>query len=131
MDIDEVMTDQALPEDLNIELLRLSRKLEQATDSLRGAAVEFAEAENDYRRTKAQTYLVAKTANEKATIPQLEAIIDRESEKERKRAYLARAMKEATLEQVKSLRAQLSALQTIAATTRTEMEMTRLPQARY
>lgn len=130
MDINE-MLGQDLPEDLNRELLRLSGRLEKATTQLRRDSLKFAGAEHAYRRSKAQAYLTAKTSAEKATIPQLEALVDKSCEMERAKAYVARAMKESSLELVKSLRAQLSALQSIAATVRSEAELASGPQPQW
>lgn len=122
---------QVLPDDLNGELIRISRLLEGATDEYHEAALEFAVAEDGYRHAKATSYLAAVvhdktlTRREARTIPSLEATRDLECQDERQRAYLARANKEGARERVLSLRAQLSALQSVASSIRAELELTR------
>lgn len=113
----------ALPTDLNDELLRLSQKLSQAQDELKTQAINWASSEHRYKRAKALAYLGAKTATEKKTVAEIEAIVDRDCEVEREAAYIARALKESGLENVRSLRAQLSALQSVAASVRSEAEL--------
>lgn len=112
-----------LPSDLNQHLLRICHDLQIAQQALRDDALEFARAENEYRKNKATAYLVAKSANPAATIPMLEAMIDKECSRERERAFIARANKEASFELVRSLRAQLTAIQTISANLRVEKDL--------
>jgi hypothetical protein len=121
------MFNQHLPEDLKIELLRLCEKLENANDDLEIKANLWANAEHTYRKAKATAYLKFKTdsSGTRHTIPVLEAIVDEQCEHQRFDAYLARAQKEAALEKVRSLRAQLSALQSVAASVRAELELTK------
>jgi hypothetical protein len=118
-------SNQHLPTDLNAELLRLSTKLEDATDDLQKHSQEYAANEYAYRQAKALAYI--KFQNDpgggRRTVEMIKAVVDRECERERMNAYLSRAMKEAGLEKVRSLRAQLSALQSVAAAMRSEMEM--------
>ena len=131
MKVDELYLDQTLPADLNQELLTMSRNLTNAVEELKQSCIEYAKAEHAYKHAKALAYLNYKGTIEKATIPHLDALVDKAVSEERERAYLARAMKEATLESVRSLRAQINALQTIAAGMRTEMVMAGGPEPRW
>jgi hypothetical protein len=124
------------PDDLNVELLRLSNLLEGATLDFTDAAMEYARADNEYRKSKAVSYLAAITDDkalarkERRTIPALEATRDIECEDERLRSLLAEATKEAAKERVLSLRAQLNATQSVAASIRAELELARTGPAR-
>ena len=131
MKTDELFLDSTLPADLNRELLHISRGLTVAVEDLKTAAIEYAKAEHAYKHAKALAYLNYKGTIEKATIPHLDALVDKAVCEERERAYIARAMKEANLECVRSLRAQLNAMQTISAGMRAEMEMSGGPEPRW
>lgn len=123
--------EEVIPQDLVVELLRLSDSLEAATDEYGAAAFEYGEAESAYRKAKAVSYLAAvnddkpKKVRERRTIPALEATRDIECENERLQERIAKARKEALGEKVRSHRAQLSALQTVANALRAEMELSR------
>jgi hypothetical protein len=114
-----------LPTNLNDELLRLSSKIEDALADLEQRAQEWAINESAYRQAKATNFLRHQTDSNgnKHTIPKIEAIVDKECEKQRFDAYLSRAMKESALEKVRSLRTQLSALQTISNALKAEIEL--------
>jgi hypothetical protein len=118
-------------DDLNEELRRLSRKLETANDQFRSDGHEWARAEDAYKGAKATKRLASKADNPKATIPELDALVDIGCARERTQAYIARANREASHELVRSLRSQLSALQSIAASVRSEIEMAAQPQPRW
>lgn len=113
--------------ELNNRLFRLSDDLRDAQDELRSAALDMAKAEHKYRSAKAIAYLTVKAApdNVKATVATLEAMVDKSCADERESAYISRAMDKAATERVKSLRAQLSALQSVAAAVRSEHELSR------
>jgi hypothetical protein len=113
--------------ELNHRLFTLSDALTVAQQELKDSAIEWAKAENEYRKAKAIAYITIKGAPEqhKATVATLEAMVDKSCADERQRAYMARALKEAALENVRSVRAQINALQSIAASVRSEMEMAR------
>lgn len=113
--------------DLNKKLFILSDTLTTAQQELKEAAIEWAKSENAYRQAKAIAYLTIKSSPEqhKATVATLEAMVDKTCADERQKAYIARAMKEAMLENVRSVRAQINALQSIAASVRSEMELSR------
>lgn len=125
------ISDTPLPDDLNNELCRLSSALETANTQLREHSHAWALAESNYKGKKATERLQAKADNPKATIPELDAMVDLKCSQERQSAYICRALKEADIEYVRSLRAQLSALQSVAASVRSEMEMAAIPQPRW
>jgi DNA-binding protein YbaB len=117
---------EPLPTNLNNELNRLSKLLEDTTKNFAGAAKEFANKEHAYRKAKAINYLGAE-----GTVEARKAKVDQACEQERLEAYIARANKEAAKELVLSYRAQLSALQSVAASIRSEMEMAGSPQPKW
>ncbi len=100
------------------EMLRLSRLLDKGVLSLVDAAREYAEAEHEWAAAKATAYLAATGPVEerKAHVADVTGV-------ERRRALLADAMRQANLEAVRSRRQQLSALQSVAAGHRTELEL--------
>jgi hypothetical protein len=78
-------SNQNLPTDLNTELLRLSAKLEDATDDLQKYSNEFAINEHAYRQAKSLAYL--KFQNDpgggRRTVEAIKAVVDKECERER------------------------------------------------
>lgn len=132
MNINKYLNDW-VPEELNAELWNLMSRLNLANDQLTNYSIEWAITEDAYRAAKATAILKYK-ADEKharATVQMLDALVDTDCISQRQAAYLARANKEAALELVRSLRAQLSALQSIAAGMRSEMELAGMPQPRW
>lgn len=111
---------------LEEELERLADKLMTACDDLRAAGKNWATKENDYRRAKAIAYL-----NAEGTIDARKAKVDQACDRERLEAHIAEAEREACLEHVRSLRATLSAYQTLARVNQSEMDMAGLPQPRW
>src|SRR4051812_21763450 len=117
MNISETFKNDWLPDDVNQELLNLIKHLSEASTQLHGNALTWANAEHNYRAAKAKALIRFKTDEEhkKSTVQYLEALIDEECASQRLAAYIARAQKEASLELVRSIRAQLNALQSIGA----------------
>lgn len=105
------------PADLQSEMIRLSRLLDQGIDYLTEAAVEYAETDNAYRMARAKALLESE-----GTVSERNAQADLATSKERVAARLADGMKQAALEAVRSRRQQLSALQSLAAAYRAEVE---------
>jgi hypothetical protein len=108
------------PAELTDELLRLSRLLDEALAYAKGAAMEYAEGEDAYRMARSKALL-----NAEGTVAEKTARADLETSAERRRAHLAEVMKQVAIEAIRSRRAQLSALQTIANGIRSEIEMSR------
>ena len=106
--------------ELTAEMVRLSKLLDDALDYLKRATREWAEAEDAYRCAHARVFLMTDgpQGDKKATA-------DAHTSEQRRRAHLADGMRQAALEAVRSRRAQLSALQTIANAIRAEIDMAR------
>ena len=109
-----------LPE-MTTELLRLSKLLDDALAYLRRATEEYAETEHAYREAKARAWIEVPTG----TVPEREAHVNGATAQLRKRRDLAEGMKQAALEAVRSRRAQLSAIQTLANAHREEAALAR------
>ena len=112
--------DSAL-QDLAQEARRLSVLIDRGVDALRIAAEEVARAENAYRHAKARAWVTAKGELAK----EREADVDATTADLRLARDLAEGKRQAALEALRSRRTQLSALQSILAATRSEMEMGR------
>lgn len=95
------------------EILRLSTVLEDSTDEFAKLAREAAEAEHAYKIAY-HSHLLNATGTEKARI----ATAETNSDKKRWAHKSSEAVRDACQEKLRSLRSQLSALQTIAANTR-------------
>ena len=104
--------------ELSQEIFKLLHELGAACNRLEVAGVEYAIAENKYRKAKAIGYLHA----DGKTIDHKKAQVDLACENERLAAHIAKSNNVSAYERVKSLRAQLSGLQTISASVRVELE---------
>ena len=102
------------------EMLRLSKKIDDALEFLYRQAREWADAEDAYRAAKARAYLQSS-----GTVQARQAHVDDVCQEQRHRAHLADAMRQAALEAVRSRRAQLSSCQSIANAVRAEIDMAR------
>lgn len=109
------------PRELNAELLRLSRSLDEAQRDLEHLVREHAEAENAYHRARASAYLQTPDG----TVAEREARVDLATADERHAAHLAEGLSRAALESVRSRRVQLSSLQTLANSVREEAKLAR------
>ena len=108
-------------EHLTAEAWRLSQLLDKGLAALREAGVAYAEAEHQYRSAKAMAYL----ETESGTVAEREANVYAIMGEHRRTRDLADGQKVAALEAVRSRRAQLSALQTLIAAHRAEVELAR------
>ena len=108
-------------ETLTAEAWRLSQLLDKGLAALREAGVAYAEAEHQYRSAKAMAYL----ETESGTVAEREANVYAIMGEHRRTRDLADGQKVAALEAVRSRRAQLSALQTLIAAHRAEVELAR------
>lgn len=95
--------------ELRDEMLRLSHNLDQALEELVRAARQYAHDEDHYRSAHAKAYLAAS-----GPAHLRRAVADSETSAERYAAHLSEGLKVAALEAVRSRRAQISALQSIA-----------------
>lgn len=103
--------------DVESEILRLSARLEQATDEYARLITLEAEAEVEYKKTHAQAVL---QSNE-GTVSQREAQAILKCADELVQRRISEALASAQKELLLSLRAQLNALQTLAANIRAQV----------
>lgn len=106
--------------DLTQEMLRLSRLLDEAQADLETWVRREAEAENEYRKARANAYLATS-----GTVGERESSVDKTTGEERRKAHLAAGMTKASLESVRNRRTQLSVLQTIANAYKAEADFAR------
>lgn len=104
--------------DLSVEMVRLSKRLDEDHEALVAASADWARKENRYRLAKASAYLAAS-----GTVDERKSHVDKATDLERFECHLAEGQKVAALERVRSTRAQLSALQSVASAVRSEQEM--------
>lgn len=107
-------------ETLTAEAHRLSGLLDKGVAALREAGIAYAEAEHDYRKAKAEAYLVTG-----GTVAEREAQAYGMVGDRRRSRDLADAGRVAALEAVRSRRTQLSALQSLLAAHRSEADFAR------
>jgi hypothetical protein len=103
------------------EMERLSSLIDRGIAALTEHAREMALAEHDYRKAKA----IAWTQAPPGTVPVREAWVEAETAEARLRLDMAEGMRLAALESVRSRRQQLSALQSLLAATKSEMDFAR------
>ncbi len=103
------------PFELEKELRSTSLELLKECDEQASMARDYALKENAYRMARARAYIKSE-----GTVDNRKASVDLITESERIAAHIAEGMLDATKERVRSLRATLSALQTIAGTYKAE-----------
>lgn len=113
------------PTDLSDELTRLCRALDDAHADLVKRSSDWARAESEYRISKAQAFQQVRQYETKPTVPEREAMVDQLIDKQKYQRDLTESAKVNALELVRSLRSQLSAIQSISAAVRSEMELAR------
>lgn len=109
---------------LRQDILELSDALTEAIGELRETSKDWATKDNAMRKAKAKAFLQANGKNKE----EREAKADAFYEKERLAANIAEGEKNACLEHVRSLRAQISALQSLIYASRAENESIRYGQ---
>lgn len=107
-----------LTQELYDKILATSADLLTANDELKALARDHAVAECYYRKLKATNYLQFG-----GTIPERNAQVDLVANDAKEKAMIAEGLHSAKLEEVRSIRAVLSALQTLTHTDKTEMEL--------
>ena len=105
-------------EQIVAEMIRLSRRLDEDHDKLIEAARRYAVAEDRYRLEKAAAYLASS-----GTVDARKAHVDQATSQSRRESHEAEGLKVAALERVRSTRAQLSALQSVANAVKVEAEL--------
>lgn len=115
LELGEILTQEHLYNEYN----RLGTLLDKAIADLYTAGQTWAEKNHDYRKAKSKAILQIREGKNR---DERDAKAGPLYEKEKFEAELAEAMKEATLEEVRGRRTQLSALQTLMASRRSELE---------
>lgn len=104
--------------ELNAEMLITAGEMLAECDELKKHAKAFAVAHRDFKRERAKALL---TSNHK-TVSDREAEADEKVAEFRLKNYLEEGLMQASLERVRSLRAKLSALQTMANSNKEESQ---------
>jgi len=104
-------------------------KLQGALNAQRIAAKAHAEAEHAYRLARARAFTSIVTDGTKRTVDHVQAMVDIECDRKMLDLRLAEAAHESDSELVKSLRQQLSAMQSLLGTYRAEAEAVRYGQS--
>lgn len=107
--------------DYAAEFRRMSDLLDDALAYLRRQTVELADAENAYRKARAQAWVGVPDA----TAKQKEDHVNAATADDRHRRDLAEGMRQGALEAVRSRRTQISALQSLLNAERAEFELGR------
>ena len=110
----------AILKNLNDDLESTSKELLAECDELAKTARDYAVKENAYRLAKAKAMLKAE-----GTVDMKKAQVDEICQRERLDSHIAEGLLDATRERVRSLRAVLSALQTIANSHKAEADFDR------
>lgn len=115
-----------MTEQLQTQILDGIEKLAEAQNEHRAAAREHAEAEHAYRQLRAREFvkvsLEKDDAGKKLTDTHKNALVDIATDKSMHRVRIAEAEHEASWELVKSLKTQISALQSLLNAHRAEAE---------
>lgn len=113
-------------ETLQTQILDGVQKLAEAQNEHRRAAVEHGEAEHDYRQKRAAEFVKASLKTDdngkKLTDTHKGAIVDQATDKAMYRVRIAEAEHEAANELIRSLRTQISALQSLLSAHKAEAE---------
>jgi len=104
------------------EILRLSRRLSELTENIASASTAAAQTDVNYKRAHSKVWLGLR--NFEGTIPEKEAAAVEATIAELEASKLAEATYRALQEAGRNLRAQLMALQTIAANIRAAVDYT-------
>lgn len=120
------------PQEMGAEVERLVSLIDDGIAVMRKQSIALAQAEHDYRKAKAQAWVLCPTddAGTKAgerewTAARREAWVNGDTAELRQARDLAEAMRQAALEAVRARRAQLSALQTLLNAHAAEANMAR------
>lgn len=114
------------------EVRRLSSLIDGGVTALREESHNLAQAENTYRKAKAEAWVRCptdesgvKAGDREWTAARREAWVDAETADLRMARDVAEGMRQAALEAVRARRAQLSAIQSLLAADRAEAEFAR------
>lgn len=107
------------PTEIGKELRRLIVLLDEGLKVLRDSSQELAEAERDYRQAKGLSWV----HHTEGIGAERQAVVDGETANLRYDRDLAEAKRRAALESVRARQTQISALQSIAAALRSELDL--------
>jgi hypothetical protein len=102
------------------ELRRVTTLIDEALDQLRASSRDYADAEHAYRQARAKAWLAAR-----GTVNERESMVELRCGDLRYARDLADGLRSASVEAIRSRRAQLSALQSVLAASRAEVELAR------
>lgn len=118
------------PDEMHSEAQRLGRQIDEGIRTLREQAKGLAEAENIYRKARAEAWVRCpndppgtKMHDREWTSARRDAWVDAETADLRRVRDIAEGMRQAALEAIRARRQQLSALQSLAAADRAEAEI--------
>lgn len=106
------------PRELVEQMLTISKRLDASHDLLTAASADYADADAAWHKARSHAYLQAE-----GTVAERTALQELATNTERRTMQLADGVRTAALESVRSLRAQLSALQSISNAVRSEAEL--------
>jgi hypothetical protein len=124
---DDILVTSPEATSLKSQMMNLSEALTEAIGRLRESARDFAKKDNAMRIAKAKAFLKTEGKNKE----EREAKADAGWQAEREAAGLAEADKNTDTEEVRSLRAQLSALQSLMYANRSENDSIRYGQTQH
>lgn len=107
--------------DLQAEMVRLSRRIDEAQAELVTWSVQWAEKERDYRKGRGIAF--AAVRNDKLVAADREAQVDAATADLRHARDHSETMKYSSSQAVQNLRSQLSAVQSIGSAIRAEMSL--------
>lgn len=106
------------PRDLVDQMLALSKRLDASHELLTAASADYADADAAWHKARSRAYLQAE-----GTVAEKTAQQELATNTERRAMQIADGIRTAALESCRSLRAQLSALQSISNAVRSEAEL--------
>lgn len=109
--------------EMTVELVRLSRNIDAGLTALRQSSQEYAIAERDYRKAKAEAWVAA--ADFDGLAAAREAHVNAQTADQRYLRDLADGARRVALEAVRARQAQMSALQSLMNAHRSEAELAR------
>lgn len=111
--------------DYPAEFKRLSQLIDAGLATVREQVHIYAEAEDAYNESVSEAFVIVRAKHPEFTVPEKEAFVKSVTAKTRKALSIADGMRQAARQAVNARMAQISALQSLLAAERAEMELTR------
>lgn len=111
---------------LTEKLIKIMRALDEATTELEERTIEAAQSRHTYNLAKARAFIKLEPKDSEGktkTVQAKEAEVTLLCDHEQRECYLAESMRDAVLERVRTLRCDLSAIQSVGAALRAEVGM--------